>query len=76
VAEKGQGNGVGPQIWVAVCTPLFAIILMEGFIATNYFAMSKVTTELVGLAFVDDTDLLTNDASNEVEQVRKCNGHY
>jgi len=71
VAGIGQGNGAGPQIWVAESTPLFKIMRAEGFVAQIICAMSKVTTELSGLAFVDDMDLIINDISNEVEQVSK-----
>jgi len=45
-AVTGQGNGVGPQIWVAVSTPLFAIMRVEGFVAQILCAMSKVTIEI------------------------------
>jgi len=33
--------------------------------------MSKLSTELAGLAFVNDTDLIVNNPSNEVDQVSK-----
>jgi len=70
-AITGQGNGVGPQIWVAVSTPLFAIMRVEGFVAQILCAMSKVTIEIAGLAFVDDTDLIINNTSNDMGQVCK-----
>jgi len=68
-AGIGQGNGAGPQIWAAVSTPLFAIMRAEGFVAQIICAMSKISMELAGLAFVDDTDLIINDPSNDAEQV-------
>jgi len=68
-AGIGQGNGAGPQIWAAVSTPLFAILRAEGFVAQIICAMTKTSTELAGLAFVDDTDLIINDPSNDAEQV-------
>jgi len=70
-AGIGQGNGAGPQIWVAVSTPLFKIMRADGFVAQIICAMSKISTELSGLAFVDDMDLTINDPSNEVDQVSK-----
>jgi len=68
-AGIGQGNGAGPQIWAAVSTPLFEIMQAEGFVAQIICTMSKLSMELAGLAFVDDTDLIVNDPSNEVDQV-------
>jgi len=68
-AGIGQGNGAGPQIWVAVSMPLFAIMRANGFVAQIICAMSKAKTELARLAFIDNMDLITNDASNEVTQV-------
>jgi len=41
VAGIGQGNGVGPQIWVAVSSPLFNILQQEGFVATFICAYQK-----------------------------------
>jgi len=70
-AGIGQGNGVGPQIWAAVSTPLFEIMRAEGFVAQIICAMSKLSMELAGLAFVDNTDLIVNNPSNEVDQVSK-----
>jgi len=67
-AGISQRNRVGPQIWVAVSTPLFAIMQANGFVAQIICTISKAKTELAGLAFVDDTDLITNNASNKVTQ--------
>jgi len=65
----GQDNGAGPHIWRAVSTPLFAKMWAEGLAAQSNCTLSKIQRELPGLACVDDTDLVVNDASNQVEQV-------
>ncbi len=73
-AGIGQGNGVGPQIWAAVSTPLFAIMRADGFVgfvAQIICATSKLSMELAGLAFIDNMDLIINDPSNKVDQVCK-----
>jgi len=67
----GQGNGAGPQIWAAVSTPLLKIMRAKGFVAQIICAMSKLSMELDGLAFVDNMNLIINDPSNKVDQVSK-----
>jgi len=52
-----QGNGVGPHIWDVVSSPLLQIMRMDGFITKIYGNMSWHKKELVGFAFVNDTDL-------------------
>jgi len=68
-AGIGQGNGAGPQIWAAVSTPLFEILREEGFVATFICALSKQQRQLAGFAFVDDTDLIVTDESNDEKLV-------
>jgi len=68
VAGIGQGNGAGPQIWAAVSTPLFEILRQEGFLATVICAISRQYQTMGGFAFVDDTDLIVTDNSND-EQI-------
>ena len=41
IAGIGQGNGVGPQIWAAVSTPLFQILAEEGFLAKVICTISR-----------------------------------
>jgi len=43
VAGIGQGNSTGPQIWVAVSSPLFKILMQDGFVATIICTMSLYT---------------------------------
>jgi len=68
------GNGAGPQIWAVVSTQLFAILQADGFVALIICAMPKAKIELAGLAFVDNMDLITNDANHNVK--RKCKHPY
>jgi len=71
VAGIGQGNGAGPQIWAAVSTPLFEILRQEGFVATFICALSKQHRTMAGFAFVDDTDLIVTDESNDIRAVER-----
>jgi len=64
VAGIGQGNGAGPQIWVAISSPLFTILSQEGFVATIICALLLQYRSMGGFAFVDDTDLIVTDPSN------------
>jgi len=57
IAGIGQGNGAGPQIWAAVSSPMFEIMRSQGFYANIVASISGLTKQLVGFAFVDDTDL-------------------
>jgi len=68
-AGIGQGNGASPQIWAAVSTPLFEILREEGFVATFICALSKQQRQLAGFTFVDDTDLIVTDESNDEKLV-------
>jgi len=57
IAGIGQGNGTRPQIWVAVSSPMFDIMRLEGFYANVISSFSHWAKQLVRFAFVDDTDL-------------------
>jgi len=57
IAGIGQGNGAGPQIWVAVSSPMLDIMWMAGFYVHLMTAITKMDKKLVGFAIVDDTDL-------------------
>jgi len=65
----GQGNGAGPQIWAAVSLPLFEIMRADGFIATFICGISKQHRVMAGFAFVDDTDLIVSDLSQQASAV-------
>jgi len=70
VAGIGQGNGMGLQIWaIMVSTPLFEILMLDGFVTTVICSMSLQQQELCGFAFINDTDLIVTDPSNNDQQV-------
>jgi len=69
VAGIGQGNGTSPQIWATVSTPMLTILRQEGFVAMVICAMSKQFWSLGGFAFVDYTDLIVTDPSNDEQKV-------
>jgi len=71
VAGIGQGNGAGPQIWAAVSTPLFEILSQDGFVATFICALLQHHCQLAGFAFVDDTDLIITNKSNDERMVAR-----
>jgi hypothetical protein len=66
----GQGNGAGPQIWALVSTPVLNMLRAQGLGATFTSALSKLSTTLVGFAFVDDTDLVTSGPMMSLEEVK------
>jgi len=69
VAGIGQGNRAGPQIWVAVSTPLFNIMQQEGFVVQFICALLHQYKVLARLAFINDTDLILNDKTNKSAKV-------
>jgi len=69
MAGIGPCIGEGPQIWVAVSSPLFDILSQEGFVATFICALSREQRALAGFAFVDDTDLIVTSLTNQTDDV-------
>jgi len=69
IASISQGNGAGPQIWVAVSTLLLELMVKDGFFATVVSKMSLIAWNLVGFAFVDDTDLCVTHSDSTSEAV-------
>jgi len=59
----------GPHIWVAVSTPLFEIMQLEGLVALFICVLSKAQRAMAGLAFVNNTDLIVNATSNITTEV-------
>ena len=55
----GQGNGASPAIWAVVSTPILNMLRAEGYGAFFECPITKERAEMVGFAFVDDTDLVT-----------------
>eukprot|EP00957_Ditylum_brightwellii_P210769 15365367-Ditylum_brightwellii.AAC.1 len=53
-----QGNGMGPIIWLAISVVLIQIMSSMGFGALFLAAITATQLQLMGFAFVDNTDLL------------------
>ena len=53
-----QGNRAGPIIWAVVSSPLLQILKEDGFGTFFQMAISNQMIQIVGYAFVDDTDLI------------------
>ena len=53
----GQGNGLGPTLWCLISTILFRMMQKAGHGVSMISALSLSLIQLVGFAFVDDTDL-------------------
>ena len=67
----GQGNGVGPAIWVAISSVLLTIMRSKGFGFSILPALSWQALAIAAFAFVDDTDIIhsANDPYVEPNQV-------
>ena len=63
--EVGQGNSVGPAIWVVLSTVFFDILRSNsvGNFLTGPFSRHDV--RIAGFGFVDDTDLMQTGSSLE-----------
>ena len=53
----GQGNGLGPTLWCLISTILFWMMEKVGYGVSMVSSLSLSLVQLVGFAFVDDTDL-------------------
>jgi len=53
----GQGNGLGPTLWCLISTIIFRMMKKAGHGVSMVSALSLTLVQLVGFAFVDDTDL-------------------
>ena len=60
-----QGNGAAPTTWVIISTPLLNMLRVAGNGAKFESPLSHENTHIVGFAFVDDTDLVSFDMTNE-----------
>lgn len=56
-----QGNGAGPAIWITASSPLLEMICDAGHGISFEEPLSKITDNIVGFAFMDDTDLVSGD---------------
>ena len=59
-----QGNGAAPSIWVAVSTPLLNMMRTAQHGLHIISAITKERSNIVGFAFVDDTDLVQGNIMN------------
>jgi len=57
-----QGNGAGPTIWLAISMVLMDMLHQHGHSAVFTSPISKVSTSLLGLIYVDDCDLFAVDS--------------
>ena len=76
-----QGNGAGPVIWAAVSSPILQILRDRGFGTKFVSSLSNQRTQIVGFAFVDDTDLIQTATANEGirevhEELQKSVDHW
>ena len=59
-----QGNGAAPTTWVLISTPLLNMLRAAGKGGKFMSPISKLSTHIVGFAFVDDTDLICLNNGN------------
>ena len=60
-----QGNGAAPKTWVLISTPLLNMLRKNGHGAKFCTPITGNITQIVGYAFVDDTDLITFEMFDE-----------
>ena len=63
-----QGNGAGPAIWLVISTFLVLLLRHRNHVSSVISPLTKTMATLVGLLFVDDTDLITLAAAGETDQ--------
>jgi hypothetical protein len=56
-----QGNRAAPPCWTLVSSILVRIQRAKGHVATVIAPIAKIMTRIVGLLYVDDTDLFVLD---------------
>lgn len=61
----GQGNGAGPAIWAVLSSPLLNMLRTGNYGCEFMSPFSKVFTQFVGYAFVDDTDVIVSKPDME-----------
>jgi hypothetical protein len=64
-----QGNGAGPAIWLLVIVFLFRMMIKKDRTATFKAPMSRQTLNIAGLAYVDDTDLVSSGVGKTEKQI-------
>ena len=53
-----QGNGCGPAVWLVVSMFVVRFLKLKGRVSRVWSALSGLATEILGLMFVDDSDLV------------------
>ncbi len=64
----GQGNGCAPQIWVIVSSKMFEMMKAQGFGNKITCPITGTVINIIGFAYVDDTDLFTINMDNNVKE--------
>ena len=59
ISGSGQGNGLGPALWVLISSIIFKMCKARGYGMNMTTAISKQEISFMGFAFVDDADLVT-----------------
>ena len=67
----GQGNGAGPTVWTLLSTPILNLLRNKNLGEKFRLAMTKEILDIVGYAFVDNTDLIqmAKQATDTLEDV-------
>jgi len=65
----GQGNGIGPQIWGDMSSPIFDYVHKQGYGAQFVASISQECIHMASFGFVDDMDLLA--ANDSIEQTQE-----
>ena len=58
-----QGNGAGPAIWLAVSAALVIYLYSKGCATEIRSPLSMAIITLVGILYVNDTDLFASDST-------------
>jgi len=68
-----QGHGAGPAIWLVVSIVLINMVHNNGSRSTFTSPISRQSTSLVGLLYVDDCDLFTidDDGSSPMDTIQR-----
>jgi hypothetical protein len=72
----GQGNGAGPQVWAAISIVLLDVLRKRKLGANFVTPISQTDMQLVGYAYVDDTDLIVtaneDDEEDAMQKMQEC----
>jgi hypothetical protein len=72
----GQGNGAGPQVWAAISSVLLDVLRKKNLGAQFRTPISQTSIQLVGYAYVDDTDLIVtaeeDNHNSVIDRMQQC----